>query len=76
MSQVNRSSLDSFVERVRQAQRSRAKNVTLTLEEAQELILTMSQLLSRDVGLLEQIVELQKNATGPVEVQMGGGTFK
>lgn len=76
MSQVSRGSLDTFLERVRQAQRSRAKNVSMTIEEAQELALTMAQVLSRENILLEEIIELQKTASGPIEIQMGGGTFR
>ncbi len=76
MSQMSRGSLDMFLERVRQAQRSRSKNVTLTIEEAQDLALTLAQNLAKETVLLEQIVELQKNAGGPIEVTMGGGTFK
>lgn len=76
MSKMSRGSLDNFLERVRQAQRARSKNVNLTIEEAQELAATMAQLLSRENVLLEEIVELQKTAGGPIEVQMGGGTFK
>ena len=76
----NKLSLDSiekFLEKLRLANRSRSKDIRLTIEEAQELGTTISQVLVRQSSLLEEIVELQKRGGDPViNIDMSGGNFK
>lgn len=73
---MNNDAVNKFLERVRSAQRSRSKEVRLTIEEANEIATNIAQLLGQSTKLLNDIVELQKNQGSPTNVAMDGGGFK
>lgn len=73
---MNNDAVNKFLERVRSAQRSRSKEVRLTIDEANEIATNIAQLLGQSTKLLNDIVELQKNQGTSTNVAMDGGGFK
>ena len=68
-------SIEKYLEKVRIANRSRSKNVQLTIEEAQELATTLAQIMIRHTDLMQQIVDLQSQ-TSNIDIQVKAGSFK
>jgi hypothetical protein len=66
----------NFVAKVQAANNRKASNFTLTMTEAINLSTELTSLLARQTKLLEDIVELQKRASQPIQLQMDGGGFK
>jgi hypothetical protein len=69
-------SITKFLSRVQSTQRSRGKNVILTIEEAQEIAVELAQVLLKQNDVLSELSQARKEAAGPVEIHMGGGSFK
>ena len=69
-------SITKFLSRVQSTQRSRGKNVILTIEEAQEIAVELAQVLLKQNDVLSELSQARKEAAGPVEIVMGGGSFK
>lgn len=51
--------IETFLERLRAATKSRSREIRLGIEEAQELAVAISQILTRDNQLFARITELQ-----------------
>lgn len=68
--------ITKFLGRVKSTQNSRGKNIVLTIEEAQEIAVNLAQVLLKQNEVLTELAEARKEAAGPVEVQITGGTFK
>ncbi|MCK9529495.1 MAG: hypothetical protein M0R77_02865 [Gammaproteobacteria bacterium] len=47
--------LNQFITRVQTAAKSRSKNVSLTIDEAQSIVAEITKLVSRDSSILDQI---------------------
>lgn len=47
--------LNQFISRVQAANKSRSKNVSLTIDEAQAIVAEITKLVSRDSSILDQI---------------------
>jgi hypothetical protein len=73
---MNNDAIDRFLERVRQAQRSRSREIRMTVEEAAELSVNIALLLGTEKKLLGNIIELQKQQTVIGDISMDGGGFK
>lgn len=54
--------INQFVSRVNAAQKSRSKDVRLTIEEAQSMVVELNKLVTRDSSLIDQITVIVKNA--------------
>lgn len=67
--------LNRFIERVRQSVRSRNKQLTLSIEESQDLVNALALLLIQENELQSKIIELQEVAS-IIEVAVAGGSFK
>jgi light-regulated signal transduction histidine kinase (bacteriophytochrome) len=77
MSNINLEPFNTYIEKVRSAARSRSKNVTFSLEEAQELAAAIAQISIKQSELLQQIVDLQKAASNEgIKVEIKSGGFK
>ncbi len=68
-------SIDNFLVRVRQAQRAKAKQITLSSDEAQEIAVTMAQIMLKQNELLTELAEARKALTIPTEVIITSGKF-
>ena len=70
-------SIVKFLEKSRTATRNHSKEIRLTIDEAQDLALNISQLQTYHIKLLEKIRDLEdKLRSMPITVTMSGGTFK
>jgi hypothetical protein len=72
---VNTDVLNRYIDRVRQAARSRSKQLTLQIEDAQDIANALAQLLLVENQLQSDLIKLQ-NASSVIEVAIGGGSFK
>jgi archaellum component FlaC len=70
---LNLDSVEKFLEKVRSANRSRSKNIQLSLEEAQELSTTIAQIMVKYTNSLQKITELNNQSTS---IEVRGGGFK
>jgi hypothetical protein len=75
LSNVSLDSFEKYLEKVRVANRSRSKNIQLTIDEALELSTTIAQVITDRNVLLQQIVELQSKQSNDTKVSINGGSF-
>lgn len=68
--------ITKFLERVRSAQRSRSRELRLTIEEASELTSAIGILLNKTQKALTEIVNLQTQQNNVTDIVMDGGNFK
>ena len=69
--------IEDFVSRVRTAKARQDKHITLTLRDAEKLSDSLSQTMTRLVGIQEEIIEALKTAqqSQTVNIEMDGGVF-
>lgn len=75
MNSLNTVALEAFLGRLRQLQRSRSKQLVISAEEANDLVIVITQILLEQNSLLREIKRLQ-DANEIIEVNVGGGSFK
>jgi len=71
---VSNEAIKRFVERVRHTARTPSKQLSINMDEAQDLANNLALVLLRENELLREISEL-KNANEITEVIIGGGSF-
>ena len=72
---LNTSAIQNFIQQVKSAETSNAREVTLTIQQSKNLAYTLGIVMSRLHGDLEMFVK--QNASAPdeeIEVQLDGGT--
>ena len=69
--------IEDFVSRVRTAKARQDKQIILTLRDAEKLSDSLSQTMTRLVGIQEEIIEALKTAqqAQTVNIEMDGGGF-
>lgn len=82
MSNISLESIERFTERTRVASRTKLKEVRLTIQEAEDIALAISQLMVRNASLLEDLVasqretiEVQKSNLQATTIEVDSGTF-
>lgn len=66
-----------FLTRVNQANRSRGKEVVLTMEEAVSLTTGITALLNDNSELARQVIDLQNRSPAEaIQINMDGGGFR
>lgn len=65
-----------FITRVNQANRSRSKDVVLTLEEANSLSAALAATFAEHSDLQRRVIDLMSNGGAPIEIGMDGGGFR
>ena len=75
---INTSPIETFIQQVKTADTSQAKEVKLTIQQAKNLALTLGQISVRLHGELEQFVKANavKAEQEVINVEMDGGGFK
>lgn len=69
-------SIVKFLERTRTANRSRSKEIRLTLEEAHDLALNIAQIQTYHLKLFEKIQYLEETIKSmPITINATGGKF-
>lgn len=73
---VNTVPLQQFIQQVKSAENSRAKEVRLDITQAKNLAFTLGIVMSRLHGDLEQLVaqSKQSNSDEVINIQLDGGT--
>lgn len=71
---MSNEAIKRFVERVRHTARTPSKQLSINMDEAQDLANNLALVLLRENELLREISEL-KNANEITEVIIGGGSF-
>jgi|TARA_B100001094_G_scaffold252843_1_gene250984 hypothetical protein len=72
---LNTSAIQNFIQQVKSAETSNAREVKLTIQQSKNLAYTLGIVMSRLHGDLEMFVK--QNASAPdeeIEVQLDGGT--
>lgn len=72
--QLNTLPIENFLNRARVAVKGNQKDLTLTLKEVVDLQNSLSVVMTRLAGNLDQIAQSAVQQ-GPIEVKMDGGTF-
>jgi hypothetical protein len=69
--------IEDFVSRVRTAKARQDKQIILTLKDAERLSDSLSQTMTRLVGIQEEIIDALKTAqqAQTVNIEMDGGVF-
>jgi hypothetical protein len=73
MKQLNVIPIEDFLDKARIAIKSNQKSVTLTIKEVTDLQNSLSIVMTRITGELEQLVNNQSNSK--IEIKMDGGKF-
>lgn len=72
---INTSSLQQFIQQVKSAENSRAKDIRLDITQAKNLAFTLGIIMSRLHGDLEKLVAESKSSNEEViQVQLDGGS--
>ena len=73
---INTFPVQQFIQTVKSADASRAKDVRIDIDTAKRLALTIGEVMSRLNGDMEQFIKehVQTLDNEPVEVQLDGGT--
>ncbi len=73
---INTFPIQQFIQTVKSADASRAKNVNTDIETAKRLAFTLGEVMSRLNGDMEQFIKehVQTLDNEPVEVQLDGGS--
>ena len=71
---INTAPIQSFIQQVRSADSSNAKEVKLDLQNAKRLAFCLGEVMSRLEGDLEQILLKPSNENEVIEVKMDGGS--
>jgi hypothetical protein len=74
MKQLNTLPIEDFLDKTRVAIKSGQKNVTLTIKEATDLQNSLSVVMTRIAGEMDQILA-NSSQSGAIEVKMDGGKF-
>ena len=72
-SPLNTAPIQNFIQTVKGADSSQAKEVKLTMQQAKGLAFTLGIVMSRLQGDMEKFVKENANKEEVVEVQMDGG---
>ena len=72
-SPLNTAPIQNFIQTVKGADSSQAKEVKLTMQQAKGLAFTLGIVMSRLQGDMEKFVKENASKEEPVEVQMDGG---
>ena len=76
------SATDSFIQKTEAATKARSKEIRVSLQEAQLLVMELSRLLKRENELLERLDKAKDVPVQPVtspqtdDIVMDGGSFK
>jgi hypothetical protein len=73
MKQLNTLPIEDFLDKTRIAIKSNQKTVTMTIKEATDLQNSLSIVMARLLGELDNVIA--NSQTGPIEVKMDGGKF-
>jgi hypothetical protein len=73
MKQLNIIPIEDFLDKARLAIKSNQKNLTLSIKEVADLQNSLSVVMTRITGELDQIVANQ--ASNKIEIKMDGGKF-
>jgi len=74
MKTINTMPIEEFLEKTRIAIKSGQKTVSLTIKEATDLQNSLSVVMTRLTGTLDQVVNSSRNS-GPTKINMDGGGF-
>jgi hypothetical protein len=72
MKQLNTLPVESFLDKTRIAIKTGQKTVILSIQEATDLQNSLSVIMTRLAGDLDQIAQVNND---PIVIKMGGGTF-
>ena len=71
---LNTSSIQAFIQQVKGAEASRAKDIRMDITQAKNLAFTLGIVMARLNGDLEQIIAKKSNTEETIEVQLDGGS--
>jgi len=71
---INTASIQAFIQQVKGADASKAKDIRMDITQAKNLAFTLGIVMSRLNGDLEQLLVNKSNTEETVEVQLDGGT--
>ena len=71
---LNTASIQAFIQQVKGADASKAKDIRIDITQAKNLAFTLGIVMSRLNGDLEQLISNKNNTEETVEVQLDGGT--
>jgi len=71
---LNTASIQAFLQQVKSADASRAKDIRMDITQAKNLALTLGIVMARLNGDLEQLLVNKSNTEETVEVQLDGGS--
>lgn len=74
MKQLNTLPIEDFLDKVRVAIKGNKKDLTLSIKEATDLQNSLSVVMTRLAGELDQIASTPQD-TGPIQVKVDGGKF-
>jgi hypothetical protein len=77
MSKIQTQPIEEFISRVKSSKQRQEKMLSLSLQDAERLSNSLSQVMTRLVSVQEEIIEALKTAkeAQTVSIEMDGGTF-
>jgi hypothetical protein len=75
MKQLNTLPIEDYLNKARVAVKSNQKQVVLDIKEAQALYDSLTVVMTRLAGELDQVLAVASQNTGPTQINMDGGGF-
>ena len=71
---LNTSAIQNFIQQVKSAETSNAREVKLTIQQSKNLAYTLGIVMSRLNGDLEKLLQRNTNAEESIQINMDGGS--
>lgn len=72
---MSNAAITQFIDRYKTARNHNSKEVRLTIQEAEQLTITLASLLTREMELSDKVIKLQEEIMNGVEINQDGGRF-
>lgn len=73
--EMSNASITQFIEKYKTAKNHNSKEMRLTIQEAEQLTISLATLMAKELELSDKVIKLQEEIMNGVEVNQDGGGF-
>lgn len=72
---MSNAAITQFIEKYKIARNHNSKEIRLTIQEAEQLTISLASLLTRELDLSDKVIKLQEEISNGLEINQDGGSF-
>lgn len=72
---MSNAAITQFIDKYKTARNHNSKEIRLTIQEAEQLTISLAELLTREMDLSDKVIKLQEDIMNGVEINQDGGGF-